>query len=311
MTVLIPEKTLSLGDLVGLSYRIVRQNWQLFLKWLFWPSLVYGISEHGILAALNHWVGIAPTSALSWTPFLLHIGIAFPLAISWAVAAWILSVRCCALTRFLLGLDETFQQAYNQLKARTWDIFIAFNLAIVPPLITLGFWIIVSGMAFVVVNRLSGTEAMVVGALFFGVIGFGLTVTMAFSGLFGSLLLAVVAFDLVKVKEAAGKSWFCMQQRLMRGGSFACLLTISLVLFYLAFESPLIIYEVLNELQTSEGQTPPLPIAFQILSCGADIIANLLIFPVAYGGYMLFYRDLKLRLEGYDLSRRLAILDSQ
>jgi hypothetical protein len=296
---------MSLGDLVGLSYRCVRQNWRLFLKVLFWPSVAYGVAEHSIIHTLDHWVSIAPNSMLSWVPFLIHIGIAVPLVVIWALSAWLMSLRCCAVIRYLLGADTSYEAAYISLKGRGWDIFTAFNLAIVPPIITLTVWLVAAAMAMIVVNRLTGTESMVVSTLLFGSIGFGLTVTVAITGLFGSLLLAAVTLDLLKVKEASRKTLFYMKHRLWRGGSFSCLLTFSIVLFYLSFEGPLIIYDALNQIQANNGVVPPLPVGYLILSCAADIVANLLIFPVVYGGYMLFYRDLKLRLEGEDLTRRI------
>lgn len=311
MTYSAPDKVMTLGDLVGLSYRCVRKNWRQFLKVLFWPSVSYGVAEHSILYTLNHWVDIAPDSMLSWAPFLVHIAIAVPLVIVWGFSAWILSLRCCALMRYLIGLAATYEEGYRELRSRAWDIFTAFNLAVVPPLAVLGVWIVAAAAAVIAVNRLSGTEAIVVGGLFFGVIGFGLTVTVAFAGLFGSLLLAAVTYDLLKVKAAAVKTIFCMKHRLMRGGSFACLLTLSLVLFYVSFESPLMIYEAIHELQASGGKVPPLPALYLILSCSADIVANIVVFPVVYGGYMFFYRDLKLRLEGEDLISRLDALEAK
>jgi hypothetical protein len=70
----LPEKVLSLGDIVSLTFRRFRLYYKLYFKTLFWPAFFCSLASHIAYLSLQHWVSIAATSLLAATPFILHMG---------------------------------------------------------------------------------------------------------------------------------------------------------------------------------------------------------------------------------------------
>ncbi len=126
--------------------------------------------------------------------------------------------------------------------------------------------------------------------------------------------MASAAVEDKPFKELLAKSLAFTRARPLRGGSYICLLTTALVLVSFAISSPVTIASIIHTLIVSrDGVASSMdsaedPAYLQVVGAGFDVVLNMVTFAVAYTGYVLFYRDLKLRLEGSDLEHRLVAL---
>ena len=303
----------SLGDLVGTAFRLVRRNAGLYWKALLVPAMLSALGSNLAQYSLKSWVQVAAKSQLAVTPFAIAMSVILVCIVVWFYAAWEMCLRCSAMARLLLGVNKGYQEAYARLKQRGWAVFGAYNLAVLPPLLVLMLWAVVAVAAVPLVPH-GGTERYVVGALVFGAIGFFLTVSIAITSLYGAILMASAAVEDKPFKELLAKSLAFTRARPLRGGSYICLLTTALVLVSFAISSPVTIASIIHTLIVSrDGVASSMdsaedPAYLQVVGAGFDVVLNMVTFAVAYTGYVLFYRDLKLRLEGSDLEHRLVAL---
>lgn len=305
----LPEKVLSLGDIVSLTFRRFRLYYKLYFKTLFWPALFCSLASHIAYLSLQHWVSIASTSLLAMTPFVLHMAVALLSMVVWFFSAWELCLRSCALVRTVLCLDPTYKDSIGILKKRSGTVFFACNLALLPPALCLIFWFVVIVAVAAALNVASGGSTKVaIGAMVFAVIGFGLTVSVMISGLFGSLLLAIVTLEQISFVESFKRTWLLVSLRMMRGGSFTSLLAIAIALVCVVIESPMIILHVVEQASHASFKLSQTPYLIDFLETILEVPFNIFTFSISFTAYGLFYRDLKLRLEGVDLLCRLARL---
>jgi hypothetical protein len=149
------------------------------------------------------------------------------------------------------------------------------------------------------------------GGFFFGLIGFGLTVSIALTSLYGSLLVSVTALEPLKMKQCLLRTWEFVRARPLRGGSFTCLIVIAVTALCVAIAAPLDILTVFEAFTRAKMHLmTESPIYLQILQTFVDMILNIVSFAIMTTGYGLFYRDLRLRLEGDDLVKRLRSIES-
>ncbi|MBU6450560.1 MAG: hypothetical protein KGS72_02195 [Cyanobacteria bacterium REEB67] len=298
---------MSLGDLVSLSFRKCRQNFGLYWSALFVPALGASVGSEGAFFCFNHWVGIASKSMLAVAPFAAHMAIVLLCIIVWGVSIWELLLRASAIIRLILGLDATFAEAYKTIKMRGMATFLAYNLILLPPLALLLLWTFVAFL-FVSFIPMQQPLRLIVGSVGFGLMGFGLTVSVALSSLFGALLTAIIACEGSAFSESIRRATFFFKQRMLRGGSFVCLLTLSLMVVYVACFSPIIVVDVVETYTHARLGLVSKSIGMQVLGAMLDTCFNVVSFGVAFTGYGLFYRDLCLRLEGRDILSKISKL---
>lgn len=304
---------LALADMVSLAFRLVRVNIRLYSRVLFLPALFSAVASNLAQYSMMEWLKVAAESKLAVAPFAIAMAVILACIVLWFYAAWELCMRCSAMSRFLLQLNASYQEAYEAIKKRRWLIFGVYNLAVLPPLLVLIAWTVVIVSALTVVSRL-GAERLLVGGLVFFVIGLLLTVSLAITSLYGALLTAGAVVEDCSFKTLAAKSLHFAKARLLRGASFICLLTVAIMVANFAISSPLTILEaietafVIQQSGLSSFSETAEPTHLRVISAMFDVMLNMVTFSVAYTGYVLFFRDLKLRLEATDLVGRLEKL---
>jgi len=305
----LPEKVLSLGDLVSLSFRKFRQNLRLYWSALIIPAVGTAVGSNGAYYAFDHWVSIASKSMLAVGPFAMHMAMVLLGIIIWFVGVWEPITRASAIMRLILGLDQDYASAAKWIKSRSRSIFGAYNIIILPPLISLLLWTFVAFL-FVSFIPIAQPQRLIVGSLGFGMIGFGLTVSISLSALFGALLLSIIASEGLPFGACLNRAFYFFKLRMLRGGSFICLMTMSLLLVFIACYSPVIILALVEQFTHADLglQNRSVPIMF--LEALLDTTFNVISFGIGFTGYGLFYRDLRLRLEGHDLLTKIEKLNS-
>lgn len=305
------NRILSLGDLVGLSFRCFRSNLGVYVKVLGWPSLFASLASRFAVLTVQDWARIASSSQLAYEPFFTRMGLAFIFLIIWFVATWRLGVAACSLVRHFLGMEKDLKDSIDVMKKRAVPVLIAYNLAMLPPIFACLAWggLTVGGVMF-----LPGVEPwrFLIGGFFFGFVGFGLTVTIALSSLYGSLLIAVTALESANTVNSLLRTWNFVRARPLRGGSFTCLIGIAVGAICFSIAGPLNILGLFEALsQSNMHLMAPSPLWFQALETMLDMILNVVSVALLSTGYGLFYRDLRLRLEGEDLLVRLSRLEQK
>lgn len=107
------------------------------------------------------------------------------------------------------------------------------------------------------------------------------------------------------------RTWTFVKARPLRGGSFTCLIFIAVFSLCFAIASPLDILTVFEAFTHAKLHLmTESPAYLQVLQTFLEVILNIVSFAILSTGYGLFYRDLRLRLEGNDLVSRLEKLES-
>ena len=264
------------------------------------PALAAAVGSNGAYFCFNHWVGIASKSMLAVGPFAAHMAIILLGMVIWFVGVWQLLLCCSAIIRSILGLDEDFRSSYKWVKKRSGAIFLAYNVILLPPLMSLLVWTFVAFM-FVSFLPSQDPQRVIVGSVGFGLIGFGMTVSVALSSLFGALLVAIIACEPLSFTDCVDRAIFFFRQRLLRGGSFICLMSMALVVVFVACYSPIFLIALAESYTHTDLGLASKSVLVRFLETVLDTGFNVISFGIGFTGYGLFYRDLRLRLEGADL----------
>jgi hypothetical protein len=142
---------------------------------------------------------------------------------------------------------------------------------------------------------------MIVSSFGFGLIGFGLTVSVALASLFGALSLAIIACEALPLAVCLKRAYYFFRERLLRGGSFICLMSVALLLVYVACFSPIFLMAIIENYTHADLGLASRSVYVQFVEAILDTSFNIVSFGIGFTGYGLFYRDLRLRLEGQDL----------
>jgi hypothetical protein len=306
----LPNRVMSLGDLVGLAFRCFRSNLGAYVKVLGWPAACASLASRLALLSVQDWTRIASSSQLAFEPFLVRMLLAFVCLIFWFVSTWKLSVGACALVRYILSMESDLKTSLDVMRGRSVPVLVAYNLALLPPLLAVAAWIGLSVAGMLILPNKEPWHFLA-GGFFFGLIGFGLTVSIALTSLYGSLLVSVTALEPLKMKQCLLRTWEFVRARPLRGGSFTCLIVIAVTALCVAIAAPLDILTVFEAFTRAKMHLmTESPIYLQILQTFVDMILNIVSFAIMTTGYGLFYRDLRLRLEGDDLVKRLRSIES-
>jgi uncharacterized membrane protein YczE len=82
-------------------------------------------------------------------------------------------------------------------------------------------------------------------------------------------------------------------------------MTMALLLVYIAFFSPIFLMALAENYTHADLGVASKSVVMQFLSAMLDTGFNVISFGIGFTGYGLFYRDLRLRLEGQDLLNKI------
>lgn len=302
---LLPNQTLSLGDLVGLAFRLMRSHWREIVRSMLLPSILCSLGSNLSYYSFAGWVKVAAESKLAVGPFATHMSLCFCGILLWLYAAWRLFFCSRVLARRIYCGYGDSAQADRELKPKRWTLFGVYNLTIVPVSVVLLFWLLLALACFGLVPKQEPAKFWV-GGVIYAIIGFWFTVSIAMTSLYGALVESACVIDLRSVGAALKRGWYLFGLRSLRGGSYECLKWFTLILLGFAIETPAIVASTIAEI-VDKSHTPPALIAFNAIF---DVILNMVYASFAAVANMLFYRDLKLRLEGVDLVERLESIQA-
>lgn len=304
------DRLMSPSDLVGQSFRLVRMNWQFFLKILFWPTLAFTLAMHFWLQSFGAALGTALNFPVQWSTLLVQMGELLALFLVWVVLSWLAGLRSAAAIRVFLNLENTYEESLSALKRNLAAILFGYNLSFIPDMAIILIWLIV---IFIGAGAISLIKGPVSGMLQFGfvqIIGVWACIGMALVGFCGSMFATVATVDLLAPRQCWRKTFEYIELFFIRTVWFAVLIALACHIAGLAINMPVSVWQAINSAMTIEGKVPKLPLLYDLLSIALSMVSSLISVPVSTAGFMLFYRDLKLRMEGNDLVNRLRQVES-
>jgi hypothetical protein len=306
----LPENPQTLGDLVGRGIRIFRSRAGFLFSILLWPSILTCAGMTMCRLVFGHWVNL---HTMSVPIFVLHASFVFAGICIFAYAQWELMLRGLAILRLTVGNCDDYAEAYKYSKKRWLAAALIYSLTVLLPLLVLLFWSIVTAGAVYVGRQYHLFPYITI--LPFAMIGLSSTITLSWSFLVGSMMLCVLACEDIPVMQVMKRGEELSLSHLWRGGSFVCLLAIVLLLISLAIDMPLIVISVFD-MSAANGSGQPQAVAFQlplyleVITAVWEGLLNIVVFSIALIADGLYYRDVRLRLDGLDITARLGRIAS-
>ena len=307
---LIPLRPLTLGDILGGSFRVLRRN----------PKATFGASL--VLQAVVTVVTIVVVGLVTWSvlsrvdfsnaedaetiangaPFLIGLSALVPVVLSVVVGALLQGIVVLEVSRAALGEKQNAGQLFRRFRGRIGAL--------------IGWSVIITGVVLVAVGILAGLIVLFVVTL--GTVGIVLAVLLGLLGLAAgavlyfwlgtklSLVPSAIVLERLSIRAAVRRSWT------LTGGFFWRTLGIELLVAVilnvatqiasvpLSFLSPLI-----TGLIDPNGQGGPTTIAIAIgigvLGLVLALVVGAIVAVVQAASTALIYIDLRIRTEGLDL----------
>lgn len=305
------DKPQSVGDLVGRAFRIFRQGIPLYFQTLTGPTIVAAL---GGLAV--QWVIIYGFSSLAdkptgW-PICLLVFLTSLLIL--LITRWVLAIRLLCFLRMSGGFSTDYASALKELHKRQWMVLAVFLLAITFTVaVTIGG---VVGFALTVALPRAGLAAMVLTMGSILLIFLSFIAAYYLTWITVPVILSVTVCEDLPLNASISRGINLVKNDLGRSIAFGTLLYVCLVALSYPLCLPLVGLEAADafskEMLAAAGKDVyKMPIYLMILSQIWESLLSMLIWPIAFLGYGLYYSDLRLRQEGLDISRNLEALSQR
>ncbi len=223
------------------------------------------------------------------------------------LAMWgqfVLAVRSVAVIRFALGFSASYEEALKQAKRIRWTIFWVYNVAVLVPFLVVGFFVLLSVVtSLLFVGPLKNVYVLLYPAL--AIEGGSLTFCFAWSVLWTSLAYCILACENLTMQKIIAKTNEMTKRYLWRGGSFVCLLCITLLLVSVCLALPVLGLAVFEARVGGPGGASLLTLIKEVAEAVWFCMINILLMGVAFVAEGLYYRDVRLRMEGLDILENL------
>ncbi len=293
----------SVGDLVGQAFQIYRANIAVWFKFLLVPTIfvligrvLFQVSTAGMAA------GKAGEGSKEF--LLLLFGIASLLALG---ARWFLYLRQLALVRIVNGLSSDLVDAFKVVVNRQGALLaVGFlvGLLVVVVSAACGLTVVVSAFLFRKGSPLAFVPIIMVYASFFSwLVSMGFVYTAAF------LISCAAVCEKIPVSQVIGKGLKLTARSFARTLLGGFLITATLTVLGPPLWLPVLIYYAVDAFRIGyDASGGNLPLHWQIIGAAWESIVDMVIWPVCFIFYGLYYTDMKIRQEGQDMVDELAIL---
>ena len=296
MSYLLPHNPRSLGDLVGLAFRLLRAHWRLVIQRFLTPSIFMSVSIAGLEWCFVHWVQ-AQSMDVGW--FAIHIVFAFALVIILIASQWEIALRSAALIRFVLIEDYNFDEGYEYARKKQWSILSVYAVSFLVPMAVCFFWFFLFGLtAFFGQSGFVGKLMCIPLGFLEGVF---FVATFSFSMLYTALCFIVVSVKDPSIGGALLEGYRLSAAKLSRGLSFVCLLAVAIFLMMMVFYIPVAILGIWDAYVQGIMNETEFPIWLRVLDATVGCVTNIISVGAALFGISAYYRDLKMRSYGEDI----------
>ncbi len=190
---------------------------------------------------------------------------------------------------------------------RKWAVFSIFTFGSFIP-VFLGFFIALICLLLLLMKAIGSVgQILSIPIAFFG--GLFLVLSMAFAILITTVLFASIASEDKKLSYIFKRTFELSFQYPLRGGSYVCLLGVSMFLVLVAASSFLMPFELYETYLVARDPSIEWPYYLRVLETASQTINNIISMSVAIVASGLYYRDVQYRYEGADLVERLEKLN--
>ena len=298
----------SVADIVGYSVRLARENARMLIKILLWPSLVELLGKIVTLMGINALITAGPGNMFIVAGGLLTCAIGGSVALA---AEFFLTMRQLALLRMFTGFESDFQDAYKFVWKKKFQLLAVVAGSYVLFFIAIFTWSVQIGLSIAFMTNKNFAIFAFASACW------GILFLMLF--MFWSMLPVVLLAPALVIENRPFSrliSWTMKMafKSLVRSTYFLLLLGIALFLLSSVLNIPPSIFSMI-ELSTNylgphaSAKAPNL--YGQIFASVWRSVANMVISPIAFFGIGFYYLDLRMRTDGYDISRRLELMSKK
>jgi len=293
----------SVGDLVGQAFQIYRANIAVWFKFLLFPTIfvlfarvLFQVSTAGMAA------GKAGGGGQEF--MVLLFGIASLTALG---ARWFLYLRQMALVRVVNGLSNDLIDAFKVVVNRQGAL-VAVGFLVVLLVIAVsaacGLTVVASAFLFRKGSPLAFVPIiMVYASLLSWLVSIGFVYTVSF------LVSCAAVCEKIPISQVIGKGLKLSARSFPRTLLGGFLITATLTVLGPPLWLPVIIYYALDALRIGyDASGGTLPLHWQIIGAAWESIVDMVVWPVCFIFYGLYYADMKIRQEGQDMADELAIL---
>lgn len=293
----------SVGDLVGRAFQIYRANIASWFRFLLIPTIfvliarvLFQVSSSGVMAS--------KASAGSKGLMLLLFCVASLLAMG---ARWFLYLRQLAIVRVVNGLSSDLLDSLRLVMKRQGALLavgFVVILLIIGISIACGVTVVASAFLFRKGSPLAFVPIIIVYASFFSwLIAMGFVYTATF------LVSCAAVCEKIPISQVISKGMSLSIRAFRRTLLGGFLITVTIVVLGPPLYLPVIIFCAVDAFRLGyEASGSSLPLHWQILWSAWESIVDMVVWPVCFIFYGLYYNDMKVRQEGLDMSNELAVL---
>jgi len=299
----------SVGDLIGRAFRIYRAQIPTFVHILLWPTVFV---TAGKVALQWGAASLLPTNMKNLSmlvPGLVAIGIGL---LVWMIGLWILTLRQMAAVRLVNGFDTSYEDAHKYIKKHAWSIL---------GLVTLGnvlfggvalLWIVEIIISAVCIKQ--GAPLLLYGGIFGVVVGIaGILISLICFLLIACMVLTIAACEEQPLSALVSRGFSLTVKDFGRSLLFGVLLLATLSLLSYPLSLPLValsVFEFFRHNMSTETLTDPakMPLYVLVATQVWESLVNMMLWPITFISYGLFYYDLRMRQEGLDVLKNLESL---
>lgn len=227
------------------------------------------------------------------------------------VGFWLLMIKQIAFIRLASSFSPTYEDAIKWAETKKWTIiglFLLFYAFVIAIIVAWGIELTVSAL---LVNKLPamGIPGLLVGCL-------GLVVSAFILSFYYMLIIAALSTETESWNVVISRSFSLMIKDLPRVYGFGVLLSVIVLVLSWTLTLPIVILTMVEVFRTGigSGAAAPkiaalnMPLYLMVISQLWQTVINMVLMPIVFITYGLFYRDLRVRQEGLDIVQGVQLL---
>jgi hypothetical protein len=299
----------SVGDIISQALRVYRTNIKLVLQKLIAPVLCASAAALAIQWCMSAGIksDVLTKDASKGIFFAIAI---FVSIIIFLISSWIVLIRQLAFVRLITNLSPDYSSALGFVWKRAWSIIGLYAF-----LMGFFFFVFFFIIALAVVPAIFIKNTILITIIIFAVLALSILVILL-STLFYAIALCMAVCENLSIGGIISRTIQFTNKNLKRAALFTILLLIIQSILGWMIYLPigvLVLFDMFREgisSSVSKG-TYDVPFYLKTIEQAAESMASMLIAPIHYFAFGLFYFDLRMRKEGIDIEGKLKTLEEQ
>ncbi len=307
---LIPLRPMTLGTILGASFRVLRRN----------PRPTFGVAllVQGVVVvvslalvagaevlAFSRIASAAPGDAATigaGSGALVLLSLAIPLLLTLGASAFLQGIIVLEVSRATLGEKQTLRRLFARGRGRFWALIGYTMLLALAALVAVG---VVIGLIVLFASTL-GTAGIVLAVLA-GIFGFlALIVLFAWLATKLSFVPSALMLERLGIRAAIARSWSLTSGYFWRTLGIQLLVTVIVSVAQQVLTTPLsLVFSILIPLTDPNGQVGPTTVillgVFGLVIIVVGVVFGAIVAVITTSTTALIYLDLRMRKEGLDL----------